>query len=191
MTGSGSEAEWGESDSLFPVVYEELKRLARHHRRGAGARSTLCTTELVHEAFFKLAGSDGSPWEGRTHFFGAASRAMRQVLVDFARKRHAVKRGGDPQLVSLSEAGAAVELELDELLELDAALDKLDALDPRLRRIVELRFFGGLSEEEIAPMLGVSTRTIGRDWLKAKLFLLSELEPTTEQTRSYLSSRPG
>ena len=179
MTGPGSDADWGATDRLIPVVYEELKRLARHHRRGASARSTLCTTELVHEAFFKLAGPDGTSWEGRAHFFGAASRAMRQVLVDFARKRRAAKRSGDVQLVSLSEVSAAVELELDEIIALDAALDKLNALDPRLRQIVELRFFGGLSEAEIAPMLGLSTRTVGRDWLKAKLFLLGELEPST------------
>jgi RNA polymerase sigma factor (TIGR02999 family) len=189
MTGSGSDAEWGATERLFPVLYEELKRLARHHRRDAGARSTLCTTELVHEAFFKLAGPDRGSWEGRSHFFGAASRAMRQVLVDFARKRRAAKRSGDVQLVSLSQASTAVELELDEIIELDAALDKLDALEPRLRRIVELRFFGGLSEEEIAPMLGISTRTVGRDWLKAKLFLLGELDPTVERTRNHLSHR--
>jgi RNA polymerase sigma factor (TIGR02999 family) len=189
MNGSESDAEHLEIDRLFPVVYEELKRLARHHRRDAGLRSTLCTTELVHEAFFKLAGPDRSSWEGRAHFFGAASRAMRQVLVDFARKRSAVKRGGDPEMVSLSQADTALELELDELLELDSALDRLDALEPRLRRIVELRFFCGLADHEIAPMLGVSTRTVGRDWLKAKLFLLGELQPATERTREYLSPR--
>ena len=188
MDESKSDDGREEIDRLLPVVYEELKRLARHHRRSAGDRSTLCTTELVHEAFFKLAGPDRSSWEGRAHFFGAASRAMRQVLIDFARKRNAAKRGGDPQMVSLSQAGAALELELDELLELDAALDRLDALDPRLRRIVELRFFGGLADDEIAPMLGVSTRTVGREWLKAKLYLLNELDPTAERTRTHLSS---
>jgi RNA polymerase sigma factor (TIGR02999 family) len=175
MTPSGADGDRPGTDTLFPLVYEELKRIARHHRRGAGA--TLCTTELVHEAFFKLAGPSGESWEGRAHFFGAASRAMRQVLVDFARRRQATKRGGDVQMVSLSEAGSAIEMELDEILELDAALDRLNALDERLRLIVELRFFGGLPEDEIARALGVSTRTVGRDWLKAKLFLLHELEP--------------
>ena len=175
MPPSGADGDRPGTDTLFPQVYEELKRIARHHRRGVGA--TLCTTELVHEAFFKLAGPSGESWEGRAHFFGAASRAMRQVLVDFARRRQATKRGGDVQMVSLSEAGSAIEMELDEILELDAALDRLNALDERLRLIVELRFFGGLPEDEIARALGVSTRTVGRDWLKAKLFLLQELEP--------------
>jgi RNA polymerase sigma factor (TIGR02999 family) len=164
------------TEALYPLVYEELKRIARRQRRDAGASATLRTTELVHEAYFKLGGASGSTWEGRAHFFGAASRAMRQVLVDFARKRHAAKRGGGAQMVSLSQAGAAVEMELDEILELHEALEKLNAVDERLRILVELRFFGGLSDDEIARMLDVSTRTVGRDWLKAKLFLLHELQ---------------
>ena len=171
------DAELPGTDALFPLVYDELKRLARHHRRSVGAGATLCTTELVHEAFFKLAASTDASWEGRAHFFGAASRAMRQVLVDFARRRKASKRGVDVQVVTLSEAGSVVELQLEEILELDAALDKLNAVAPRLRLVVELRFFGGLPEEEIAHALGVSTRTVGRDWLKARLFLLEELAP--------------
>ena len=175
------DAELPGTDALFPLVYDELKRLARHHRRSAGAGGTLCTTELVHEAFFKLSASAGTCWEGRAHFFGAASRAMRQVLVDFARRRKASKRGVDVQVVTLSEAGSVVELQLEEILELDAALDKLNAVAPRLRLVVELRFFGGLPEEEIARALGVSTRTVGRDWLKARLFLLDELAPIAQR----------
>lgn len=164
------------TEALYPLVYEELKRIARRQRRDVGASATLRTTELVHEAFFKLGGASGSTWEGRAHFFGAASRAMRQVLVDFARKRHAAKRGGSAQMVSLSQAGAAVEMKLDEILELHDALEKLNAVDERLRLLVELRFFGGLPDDEIARMLDISTRTVGRDWLKAKLFLLHELQ---------------
>ena len=173
MSAFGPDVDRPATDALYPLVYEELKRIARRQRRDAGA--TLRTTELVHEAYFKLSGTSDGTWEGRAHFFGAASRAMRQVLVDFARKRHAVKRGGGAQMVSLSQVGAAVDFELDQILALHDALDKLDLVDERLRRLVELRFFGGVPDEDIARMLGVSTRTLGRDWLKAKLFLLHEL----------------
>ena len=173
-TDAGVGAE-GTSE-LFPIVYDELKRLARHHRHANAGFSTLCTTELVHEAYLKLAGNRPESWDGRHHFFGAASRAMRQVLVDFARRRQADKRGAGQPAVSLREASAAIEFELDEILEVDAALDKLDAVDPRLRRIVELRFFAGLPESDIAQMLDVSVRTVGRDWMKARMFLLRELE---------------
>jgi RNA polymerase sigma factor (TIGR02999 family) len=165
-----------ETGELFPLVYDELKRLARHHRYLTDAPLTLCTTELVHEAYLKLSGNTDSSWEGRGHFFGAASRAMRQVLVDFARRRQAEKRGGDLAPVSLREASAVIEFELDEIIELDAALERLDAVDSRLRQIVELRFFAGLSEENVAQILGVSVRTVGRDWLKARIFLLRELD---------------
>lgn len=157
---------------LIPVVYEELKRLARHHR--GAHRETLSTTELVHEAFLKLAAGNTS-WDGRAHFFGAASHAMRQVLVDFARRRSAQKRGGGIQLVSLGDHAATVEVELDEILALDAALERLDQVDPRLRQIVELRFFAGLPQAEIADLLGVSPRTLEREWLKARLVLLDAL----------------
>jgi RNA polymerase sigma factor (TIGR02999 family) len=165
---SGSEA----LDDLLPVVYEELKRMARQHRRSSDA--TLSTTELVHEVYFKLA-NGGADWEGRAHFFGAASRAMRQVLVDFARRRHADKRGGDFRMVSLGDSDAAVDAQLDEILTLDVALDRLDRVDSRLRRIVELRFFAGVPQSEIALMLGVSERTVERDWLKARIVLLDAL----------------
>ena len=158
---------------LVPVVYEELKRMARNHRRVH--ESALSTTELVHEAYMKLA-NGRTDWEGRAHFFGAASRAMRQVLVDFARRRTAEKRGGEIEMVSLGESDALIEIELDRMLALDAALDRLDALDSRLRQIVELRFFGGVPQDEIARMLGVSVRTLEREWLKARIVLLEALE---------------
>jgi RNA polymerase sigma factor (TIGR02999 family) len=157
---------------LMPVVYEELKRIARHHRRANEA--TLSTTELVHEAYLKLVGNR-TDFEGRAHFFGAASQAMRQVLVDFARRRQAEKRGGNVEIVSLGEDDAAVEIQLDEILALDEALVKLDAVDPRLRQIVELRFFAGMPVADVAGMLGLSERTVERDWLKARLVLLDAL----------------
>ena len=164
-------------DELMPVVYDELKRMAHRHLSGEAASATLSTTDLVHEAFLKLAGGSGSDWEGRAHFFGAASRAMRQVLVDFARRRNAIKRGGGMELVSLGQGhgDAALEIEIDEILAVNEALEQLEQVDPRLRMIVELRFFAGVPEHEIARMLGVSTRTIERDWLKARLVLLAAL----------------
>lgn len=162
-------------DELMPAVYEELKRMAHRHLRGDGVAATLSTTELVHEAYLKLAQGAGADWESRAHFFGAASRAMRQVLVDFARRRNAAKRGGIHELVSLGSHDAAIELELDEILSVDAALEQLERVDPRLRSVVELRFFAGLSLEDIARLLDLSTRTVERDWLKARLIILETL----------------
>ncbi len=163
---------------LYAVVYDELKRIAHRHLNDVGACDTLSTTELVHEAYLKLSNTSDQ-WDNRAHFFGAASRAMRQVLVDFARKRNAAKRGGEQERVTLQSADAAFELQLDEMLALDAALDRLNAVDQRLREVVELRFFGGVSEAEIAALLGLSERTVERDWVKARLFLLRELETTS------------
>ncbi len=167
----------GTPDALYSAVYGELKRLARGHRRARGADLTLCTTELVHEAFLKLGADSDSPWDSRAHFFGAASRAMRQVLVDFARRRHSSKRGGAWRTVSLSQSDRELEVQIDEMLALDAALDQLDAVEPRLRQVVELRFFGAVPEELIGRMLGVSVRTVERDWVKARAFLLRAMEP--------------
>jgi RNA polymerase sigma factor (TIGR02999 family) len=170
-------------DEMYRRVYQELKRMASHHLRAGGGggggdgSDTLSTTELVHESYLKLQGSASVDWQGRAHFFGAASRAMRQVLVDFARRRGARKRGGDAVRVSLGDDDAALQMELDEILALDEAMDRLTAVDERLRQIVELRFFGGFTETEVSDLLGVNRRTVQRDWLKARLFLLRELEP--------------
>ena len=167
---------------IYSRAYAELKRIAHSHLRGGGT-PTVSTTELVHEAYLKLGGHDGDAWDSKAHFFGAASRAMRQVLVDFARRRRAVKRGGEVTHVSLSDGHARLELELDEILALDDALERLSTVDERLREIVELRFFGGFSEQEIADMLGVTTRTVERNWIKARLFLLRELDPKNPVAR--------
>ena len=169
-------------DDLYAVVYEELKRIAHRHLREAATSDPLSTTELVHEAYLKLSPASDSHWDNRAHFFGAASRAMRQVLVDFARKKQAVKRGGMQERVTLQSSHAALELELDQILALDAALDRLNSVDERLRQVVELRFFAGLSETEIAEVLGITPRTVERDWVKARLFLMRELEPDAPQT---------
>ena len=165
-------------DEMYRRVYGELKRMASRHLRASADAATLSTTELVHEAFLKLGGESAIEWQGRAHFFGAASRAMRQVLVDFARRRRAAKRGGGATRVSLSESDIALDVELDEILALDEALERLTVVDERLRRIVEMRLFGGFSENEVAEALGVTPRTVEREWLKARLFLLRELEST-------------
>jgi RNA polymerase sigma factor (TIGR02999 family) len=166
-------AEAASTEQIVAFVYDELKRIARHHLRATDAGITLSPTELVHEAYLRLGGA--TSFSGRPHFFGAAARAMRQVLVDFARRRRAGKRGGDYRRVSLRHAERAIEVQLDDMLALDAALARLGALDPRLVQVVELRFFAGLSESEIAALLGVTPRTVERDWLKARLFLLDVL----------------
>jgi RNA polymerase sigma factor (TIGR02999 family) len=171
-------------EELYARMYDELKRMARAHRRRGDGRTSLSTTELVHEAFLKLGPADDSRWEGRAHFFGAASRAMRQVLVDFARRRRAAKRGGIAMHVTLEDGDALLEVQLDEIIAIDAALDRLDAVDERLRQIVELRFFGGFGEREVAELLGVTTRTIERNWLKARLFLLRELRHDDQEDPS-------
>ena len=173
MAGTPPPAAPEGEGALYAAVYDELKRVAHGHLRSH--RATLHTTELVHEAFLKLAGRQDA-WENRAHFFGAASRAMRQVLVDFARRRQALKRV-DPWQGQLAPGGdAALAIEFDQLLDLDAALRELEDLDGRLCRVVELRFFGGIPEKEIAELLGVSVRTIERDWLKARLFLRRALD---------------
>jgi RNA polymerase sigma factor (TIGR02999 family) len=170
----GSEGVPPALDDLYPLVYEELKRVARRQLRVVA--STLSTTELVHETFLKLSANAPPGWDGRGHFFGTAARAMRQVLVDFARRRGAAKRGGELARVSLTDAEGELAVELDEIVALDEALDRLDAVDQRLRRVVELRFFAGLGEREVAEILGVTPRTVERDWVKARLLLLRTLE---------------
>lgn len=169
-----------QGDEMYRRVYGELKRMASQHLRASADAATLSTTELVHEAFLKLGGKPAAEWQGRAHFFGAASRAMRQVLVDFARRRRAAKRGGGATRVSLSESDIGLDVELDEILALDEALERLTVVDERLRQIVEMRFFGGFSENEVAEALGVTPRTVEREWLKARLFLARELESATD-----------
>lgn len=157
-------------DDFDRTVYAELKRIARHYLRTRGAQATISTTELVHDAYFKFGHVDAR-WHDRAHFFGSAARAMRQVLVDYARRRQAAKRGDGWSLVTFDGNDVALEVQVDELLMLDEALDQLRALHERLARVVELRFFAGLSEEETAEVLAVTSRTVRRDWIKARLFL--------------------
>jgi RNA polymerase sigma factor (TIGR02999 family) len=164
-------------DRLLPLVYDELRRIAaRQLRRGAN-NVTVQPTMLVHEAYMKLIGPSHVEWQDRAHFLGVAARAMRQVLIDYARRRLAGKRGGGWARTTLSDDQIGSEMPLDELISLDTALEKLGALDERLRRVVECRFFAGMSEDEIAEALGISSRTVRRDWLKARAWLHGELYP--------------
>ncbi len=165
-------------DRLLPLVYDELRRIARRqlHRERPG--HTLFPTALVHEAYVKLVERPPEiDWAGRKHFLAVAARAMRQVLVDHARRKSAEKRGGDLARTTLNGDRLGFELALDDMLALDAALDRLDRRDPRLRQVVEYRFFAGMGEDEIAELLAVSTRTVQRDWLKARAWLYKELYP--------------
>lgn len=172
--------EWREGDEtaldrLMPSVYEELRLIARRQLRRQCAGHTLNTTALVHEAYLRLAGPIGSACADRAHFFALAARAMRHILIDYARSYRRVKRGGGWRRISFDEAVLAVEEQADVLLALDEALTRLAAVDQRLCRVVEYRFFGGMTEDEAAAALGVTGRTVRRDWLKAKLWLYAEL----------------
>ena len=165
-----SQGDVGARDQLFPLVYDELRRRAAAYLRRERRDHTLPPTALVHEAYIRLIGQR-SAWQGRAQFFGVASQMMRRILVDHARARGAAKRPGSGLRVALQEDAAAVApLEVDLVL-LDRALDELAALDERQGRVVELRFFGGLSQEEIAETLGVSLATVNRDWRLARAWL--------------------
>jgi RNA polymerase sigma factor (TIGR02999 family) len=164
-------------DRLLPVVYAELRAIAHRHLAGRTPGGTLVTTALVHEAYLKLVDQSKAEWRDRAHFLALASVAMRHVLIDRARERSALKRGGERQRITLDEDVAAIESDAESLLEIDEALDRLAALEPRLARVVECRFYGGLSEEEIAEALGVTVRTVERDWAKARMLLRHDLSP--------------
>jgi RNA polymerase sigma factor (TIGR02999 family) len=164
-------------DQLIPIVYPELKRLAKRALRNAGSGETLQTTALVHEAYLRLVNIDNVDWQDRVHFFAVSAQLMRRILVDAARARGAAKRGGaivlddvDPSRVPSPESQRD-----PELLALDDALTKLAEHDPKRARVVELRVFGGLTAEETAKVLGVSAQTVFHDWKLAKAWLLREL----------------
>lgn len=158
-------------DRLLPLVYDDLRRRAHAQLARRRPGDTLSTTALVHEAFLKLSASSHQNYNDRIHFFAVASRAMRQILVDYARASAAAKRGGGAQAVSLDVERVADVDRADELVALDEALVKLEAIDPRLARVVELRFFGGLSVEEAGEAMGISPRTVKREWRKARALL--------------------
>jgi RNA polymerase sigma factor (TIGR02999 family) len=163
-------------DRLFPLVYWELRRIAHGQLQRERPGHTLGTTGLVHETYLKLVDQTRADWQDRAHFFAVAARAMRRILVDYARRHRTLRRGGGWRSVTLTDEATAVE-QGEELIALDEALDRLATLNPRLSQVVECRYFGGLSEEETAKALGVTTRTAQRDWVKARAWLYQELRP--------------
>lgn len=171
---------WGNGDQqaleeLMPLVYDELHKVAARHLRRQNPGHTLQTTALVNEAYLRLIDSSQVRWQNRAHFFAVSAQLMRRILVDFARQRQNLKRGGGARQVSLDEALVIAPEREADLLALDEALDRLAVLNARQARAVEMRYFGGLSEEETAEALKVSLRTVQRDWNLARLWLYREL----------------
>ena len=167
--------EWSNGDQaaleeLMPLVYEELRRLAGRYMRRENQGHTLQTSALVNEAYLRLIDQKKVHWQNRAHFFGVAAQLMRRILVDHARNRARAKRGGGAQMVSLAEQ-AATPKEIADVIALDNALKDLAKIDPRKSQIVEMKFFGGLTNEEVAEVLKVTSRTVEREWRKAKAWL--------------------
>ena len=167
--------DWGNGDQaaldeLMPLVYDELRRLASRYMRRESQGHTLQASALVNEAYLRLVDQKSVQWQNRAHFFGVAAQLMRRILVDHARSRLRAKRGGGAQMVSLVESGATSE-EVAEVIALDVALKDLAEMDPRKSQIVEMKFFGGLTTEEMAEVLKVTSRTVEREWRKAKAWL--------------------
>jgi RNA polymerase sigma factor (TIGR02999 family) len=162
-------------EGMFPLVYDELRRLAHRHLARESTGRTLSTTELVHEAYLRLIDQTRVAWTGRAHFMGIAAIAMRRILVDRARGRRRLKRGGTSVRVPLESVDLSADERADLVVALDEALDRLRELDERQARVVECRFFGGMTEEETAESLGIGLRTARRDWAKARSWLYTEL----------------
>jgi RNA polymerase sigma factor (TIGR02999 family) len=163
------------ADDLFSLVYDELRRLAQSYLRQERPGHTLQPTALVHEAYLRLVDQTRVNWQNRSHFYGIAAQMMRRILVDHARARATDKRGGAAQRLSLEDANLSVEQDATDLIALDEALTNLAKFDERKSRVVELLYFGGLESKEAAEVLGVSEKTIQRDWKMAKLWLYREL----------------
>ncbi len=162
-------------DALVPLVYEELRKLAAYYLKSERQGHTLQPTALVHEAFLKLVGQE-TEWQNRNHFFAIAANLMRRILVDYARSHTAAKRGGEVQNISLEDAFVFVKDKPAEMIALDEALEELAKVDVRRAKVVELRFFGGLNNEEIAEVLGVHSNTVLRDWNLARAWLKIQLQ---------------
>jgi len=175
---------WREGDrealeALMPLVYDELRRLAHHYLRQERSDHTLQSTALVHEAYLRLAGQNAPQWQNRAHFFGIAAHIMRQILVEYARGRGAAKRGGSACRVSLDETIALPDQMDVDIVELDRALTGLAELDAQQSRIVELRFFAGLTIEDTSEVLGISPATVKRDWVTARAWLFRAMTGET------------
>jgi RNA polymerase sigma factor (TIGR02999 family) len=173
-------AEWSDGDNaalveLTPLVYEELRRLAHHFMEGQRPDHTLQTTALVDEAYLRLADQTSPSWQNRAHFFAVAARAMRQILVNYAKSSRAQKRGGGALKVELDEGAIVSPEQSKAIIDLHEALERLGMLDSRKARVVELKYFGGLNHDEIAEVMKISTVTVRRDWVFAKAWLYTEL----------------
>lgn len=162
-------------DKLMPLVYNELRKMARRHLSGRAPGHTFQTTELIHEAYVKLAGQKNQEWQNRSHFFSVAAKAMRHILVDHARSKSRQKRGGWQEKVTLKEAFNKSESRSDDIVALDDALNRLGELEERKASVVELKYFGGMTFDEIGETLGISEKTARRDWRLARMWLLREL----------------
>jgi RNA polymerase sigma factor (TIGR02999 family) len=171
-----NEGEQGALDNLIPIVHSELNRLAHYYMAGERAGHTLQTTALVNEAYLRLVDSSRVRWQNRAHFFAVSAQLMRRILVDFARSRNFAKRGAGVEQVSLDDSMVVWEDRDGDLVALDRALTALAATDPRKERVVELRFFAGLTENEAAEVLKVSVETVRRDWRLARAWLLREMK---------------
>jgi len=175
LLSSLNEADRLAAGELLPLVYDELRSLAGHHLQGERSDHTLQATALVHEAYLRLLNGNGQKWNDRAHFYRLASAVMRHILVDYARERNRTKRGGDRKKLPLDEAIDVFEERATDLVALDDALARLAQMDARMARVVELRFFGGLTVAEAGEALEISQRSVESDWSMAKLWLLREL----------------
>jgi len=171
------------SEQLLPVVYDQLRRAAQQRMAQERTSHTLSATALVHEAYMRLVGDDDPKWDGRAHFYAAAAEAMRRILIEHARSRNRVKRGGDRQRIPLNVLDLAADQDPEQIMSLDAAIERLANEDPRLAEIVRLRFYAGLSVEQTAAALAISDRTVKRDWAFARAWLHRELESEAEQNQ--------
>jgi RNA polymerase sigma-70 factor, ECF subfamily len=173
--------QWSHGDDaalaeLTPLIYEELRRLAHHYMEGERPGHTLQTTALVNEAYLRLADQTNSNWQSRAHFFAVAARAMRGILVNYAKSNQAQKRGGGVARIELDEAAILSPEQSKEIVDLHEALERLATLNSRKARVVELKYFGGLNHDEIAEVMKISTVTVRRDWMFAKTWLYDELQ---------------
>jgi len=185
---------WGRGDEsardqLIPLVLDTLRRIARRQLRAERGGHSFETNALINEAYLKLIEQSVVPWESRAHFFGIAARLMRELLVDHARARQRLKRGGGQEQISLTSSAIIVKEQAVDLLALDEALKTLSGVDPQSSRIVELRFFGGLTIDETAQVIGVSTPTVERGWRTARAWLQTELSPSPSKDESQTVAR--
>ncbi|HJZ81804.1 MAG TPA: sigma-70 family RNA polymerase sigma factor [Pyrinomonadaceae bacterium] len=186
--------DWQQGDrsaleKLTPLIYEELRRIAHRYLRHERQGHTLQTTALVNEAYLRLAGREQAEWQTQAHFFAVTARVMRHILIDHARRRRFLKHGGQLQQVSMAEASLMSAERAADLIALDEALDHLKQLDLRKSKVVELRYFGGLSLEETAKALGVSVMTVRRDWRAARAWLFRKMRSTEEPGQSPIENR--